>query len=158
MSTTATVSLTGNPAVRSGWRTHRHLRPPPEGFKQFDAVAERIIDVYTGVRRQRLVVTDRGAGRPQALDEEPQALHDKGGMSLAGRAEVGIDTEVDLDALVLEPAAPSPLQIGRLGHAPQTQQTRVERLRGRLAARRHSQLDVVYCHHRHSRSLFMATG
>ena len=83
----------------------------PNRLQQFDAVAERIIDVCPGVRRPRLVVTDRDPGRPQALDEEPQALHDKGGMSLAGRAEVGINTEVDLDALVLESAAPSPLQI-----------------------------------------------
>ena len=67
--------------------------------------------------------------------------------SAATGAEVGIDTEVDLGALVLEPAAPSLLQMGRLRHPLQAEQALVEVLCRRFAALGHGELYMVDRHH-----------
>lgn len=77
-------------------------------------------------------------------------------MSLASGAELRVDTEMDLDTLVFEPAASTPLQMGGFGHALQAQKASVERLCRHLSASGHGQLDMVYCHDGHGRRLCVA--
>ena len=74
-------------------------------------------------------------------------------MGLASGTELGVDTEMDLDTLVFEPAASSQFQMGGLRHASQTQKASVERLCSRLSASGHGQLDMVDRHDGHSRRL-----
>ena len=87
-----------------------------DGLEQLDAVAERIIGIRPVMRLRSLVIADRDAGCSETRNQAVQAVHYKGGMGLAGWPEVGIHAEVDLDAVILEPAATSPLQMGRLWH------------------------------------------
>ena len=78
------------------------------------------------------------------------------GWSLASGTELRVDAQMDLDTLAFEPAASSQLQMGGFGHAPQTQESSVERLCSRLSSSGHGQLDMVYCHDGHSRRLCVA--
>ena len=88
----------------------------PERLHEFDPVVKGVIDVDPPVPIQRLG-TDSRSRRLKAFGEVVQALHDEGGMSLASRTELRVDTEMDLDTLILESAAASTLQMGQFGHA-----------------------------------------
>ena len=129
----------------------------PQGLHEFDPVAEGVIDIDPPVPIERLEA-DSSSRLLKAFGEFVQALHDKGGMSLASGTELRVDTEMDLDTVVLEPAAASALQMGRLGDAPQTEQSSVKRLCRRLLANGHGQLDMINRHHSHSRRLFGASN
>ena len=77
-------------------------------------------------------------------------------MSLASGTKFRVDTEMDLDILILEPAAASPLQMRGLGHAAQTEHASVERLGKTLSASGHGQLDMIYRHDGHGGRLGVA--
>ncbi len=64
-------------------------------------------------------------------------------MRLAGRPEIGLDAEMDLQPRLLEPAAPSHGEVRRLGNLRNPQHALVEGGGARLLPRRHGQLHVV---------------
>ena len=76
-----------------------------------DPVVERVVDIDPEMPVERLVTDDRSRTL-RALGEVIQAIDDQGGMSLASREELRIDPELDLDAVILKPAASSLLQMG----------------------------------------------
>lgn len=116
---------------------------------QLDPVAERIVDVDPVVSFEGLVVTDRGAGGAQDLDQGGQVVDQERRVGLACRSEVGLDAQVDLEVPALEPAAPARREMGRLGGFVDTEEPRVEGPRLVLVSGWHRQLNMVDPGHPH---------
>src|SRR5579862_29472 len=107
-------------------------------FQQLNAIAEGIVNVNPAVAFQRLVGAGREAGSFKPRREARQVVDEKGRMRLARGTKIGFDAEVDLHAVVDEPAPAAPGKIGRLGNLREAEDALIEPARGLLAARRHS--------------------
>lgn len=96
--------MTATPRVRrpSSAVTYRRLR---SGLHEFDAVAEWICNIDTVVPIERLVVLHSKPSCGDSISDAAHVVHDEGRVRLGCRHEVGVDTEVDLQIAVLEPAA-----------------------------------------------------
>jgi hypothetical protein len=94
---------------------------------EFDAVAEGVIDIAALVSGQRLVLDDRVARLLQPPHQCRQINDQQSRMSLARRAEVLFDTEVDPQSAMLEPTAFPRRETARLGHLGDTEHARLER-------------------------------
>ncbi len=74
---------------------------------KFDAVPEGVLDVDTVVAFERLVVSHRHLVNSKDVDEFAQPRDDERRVGLLRRSERLLDTEVDLDRAVFEPATTS---------------------------------------------------
>ncbi len=111
-------------------------------FHQFEAIAERVVHEHAVEAFDRFVVNDPVASIADICDQSRQVIDDEGWVCLSGRAEVGVDTEMDLEVVVLEPAPPANRQMGRLGDVRQSKHRLVEGDRLVLAASGHRELHV----------------
>jgi hypothetical protein len=64
-------------------------------------------------------------------------------MRLAGRAEIRLDAEMDLQCTALEPAAATRCEVGRLGHLVYAERITVKGARGILAVGGHCELHMI---------------
>jgi hypothetical protein len=90
-------------------------------FHRLEAVVERVVEVHTGVAGERFIVTHRDAGPPQPLDQLGQPGDDQRWVRPARRTEVGVDAEVRVQLVPLDPAPTAPAEVSRLvdmGDAP----------------------------------------
>src|SRR6185312_2173080 len=96
-------------------------------LQHFDPVTKRIVHVDPVVAGQRIVIL-HGIAEPAQFFREPWQVHDmQCGMRFAGRAKVGLDTEMDLQLAVLKPAATARCERGRLGNFRNSEGIAVER-------------------------------
>jgi hypothetical protein len=84
-------------------------------FHQFEAIAERVVHEHAVEAFDRFVVNDPVASMADICDQSRQVIDDERWVCLRGRAEVDIDTEMDLEVVVLEPAPPRTARWGGFG-------------------------------------------
>jgi hypothetical protein len=86
---------------------------------------------------------DLASSTPEPLNENGELPHQQSRVGLSGRAELGIDAEVNLEGAALEPRSAPARERGWLRDLGYPEEPRIE-LAGRfLPARRHRELDVV---------------
>jgi hypothetical protein len=98
--------------VVRGGTSDRQLRVR---LHEFDAVAERIRHVDAIEPVERLVVVHCETGGDDSSRDGAYVVHDERGVCLGRWSEAGVDTEVDLQISVLEPAATANREMIRLG-------------------------------------------
>jgi hypothetical protein len=109
---------------------------------QFDAVAERVIDIGATESIKRLIPNDRSARLFAQPDDFIQTFDEQSGMRFPRGPEIRFDAEVDFQSSLLKPDSAAHGEMWRLGLLNQSQDARVERPRRLLFVRRHRQLDV----------------
>ena len=103
-------------------RQHRRAR-----FHQLDAVAERVVDVDPIEAVQWFVVHDAAACFPEPADEARETLDDERRVGLGRGTKVGVDSEMHLEIVALEPASAARREMRGLGNVTDLQHTLVER-------------------------------
>jgi hypothetical protein len=81
---------------------------------EFDAIAEGIGHVDPVVPVERLVVLHGEPGCSDGIGDAAHVVDDEGRMRLCRRAKVRVDTEVNLQIPILEPAATARCEMIRL--------------------------------------------
>src|SRR5690606_38298594 len=118
-------------------------RSIPYGLEQLETVAEGVVGVDPVVALEGRLELELGAEVLEAGPDRGQIADQQRGVCLAGGPKALLDTEVDLDRAVVEPAAatvPETLGLLELGDA---QYALVEGDGLLLLPRRHGQEDVV---------------
>ena len=110
---------------------------------QLNPIPKRVIHIEPVVTLQGLVFDNAVAGLLQGHCKPTKVIDDKGRVCLPGRPELRVDTQVDFQLALLEPASASRSQMGRLGDFSYAKQTLVERSRLILATRGHGKLDMI---------------
>ncbi len=126
---------------------------PLARLHQLEPVAERVVDVDAVVALERLVVAGHVPRGRERRDERVEVVDDERRVGFASGTEVGVDAEVDLHRLGLEPA-PAPYgEVRWLRQLRDAEQAVIERDCLGFATRRHRELDVIEPHHRHTSSI-----
>jgi hypothetical protein len=76
-------------------------------FHQFDAVAERIVNISALVAFERLVLNDSVSSPLQLCDKCPKIIDHEGGVRLTCRDKFFVYTEMNFQSAALEPASTS---------------------------------------------------
>ena len=114
-----------------------------DGFEEFQPVAVRVLGVEPAHPREVVVEPDRSARGAQPVSPGIQMADQHARMRLAGRAEVLLHAQVQLDAVAAEPAAAAGREHGRLRYLTEVQDAAIKVTQRVLAAGRAGQLNVM---------------
>lgn len=120
---------------------------------ELDSVAERIGHVDAVVAFEGLVLFHGEPGRCDDPCDAADLVDDEGGMSFRCWAKVRLDTEVDFQIAIFEPAASTDCEVSGFGHVSDAEYPFVESDGIGFTACWHRQLDVVKTDDSHGVSL-----
>jgi hypothetical protein len=110
---------------------------------QLNPIAKRVIHIESFVTLQGLVFDNAVTGLLQGHCKPTKVIDDKGRVCLPGRSELRVDTQVDFQLALLEPASASCSQMRRLGNFSYAKETLVEGSRFILVTCGHGKLDMI---------------
>ena len=143
----ATAASGNRRVVVRGDTSDRSLRVR---LHQFDAVTERIGHVDAVEPVERLVVVHRETRGDDSSGQMAYVVDDEGGVRLGRGSEVGVDTEVDLQIAVFEPAATADREMIRLRDMRDAEHSFVEGDGFGLESGRHRQLHMIQTNDPHA--------
>jgi len=119
------------------------LRVGRQSLQHLQSIPERVIDVDTIETVERLVVVNLEPGSACTTRHPADVVNNERNVCFARRPEVLLDTEMDSDAITLEPCPTPYCQVRRLGNLAQAEEIGVEAPSLDLGTRRHRELNVV---------------
>jgi hypothetical protein len=119
------------------------LRRKSFWLDQLDPVSKGIIDEYSVVTLQRLVMGEGASGGFQSRGERRQIIDDEGRVSLSGRDEISFHPEMNFQFAVFKPATAAGGQFRRLDRLRYAEDALVEFSGIGFSAGRHREQDVI---------------
>ena len=112
-------------------------------FQEFEAVAPGVIGEKTAGTGEGSVIGYLNAAREEGLAQLVQIAGDEGGVGFSGRAEIGLDADMELLRAAFEPATTSGTERVRLWNLGQAEKRAVEFAGGGFAALGSGDLNVI---------------
>jgi hypothetical protein len=110
---------------------------------QLDPVSKGVIDEYSIVTLQRLVMGEGASGGFQCRGERRQVIDDEGRVGLSGRDEISFHPEMNFQFAVFKPATAAAGQFRRLDRLRYAEDALVEFPGIGFSAGRHREQDVI---------------